>query len=185
MAVINIGSAAIDRASAASANTTYVDETAGTAADGTGTIDTVTVFMETAHTNGLAEVGIFYRTTGTSLTTRSNASLGSLAAGLNTITGLSLAVQAGDWIGIYFPTSGSIRRATAGGTTQLKAGDNIPCTNVDFGATQGRIYSVHGTGTTTVTTSIKSVNTVLQASIKSINGVAIASVKSVNGVSNV
>src|SRR3990170_6753578 len=44
-AVINIGSAAIDRASTASAATTYVDETAGAEADGTGIIDTITVFM--------------------------------------------------------------------------------------------------------------------------------------------
>ena len=145
MTVITIGNAAITRASIGYAGTTYVDEFAP--ADGTGTIDTIKAFMYIA-TTATAQVGIFYRTTGTSLSTRSVADLGPLAIGLNTITGLSLAVETGDFIGIYHATNGNIRRSDIYGASQSKAGDQIPSNNVDFGAAGTMILSLQGTGTT-------------------------------------
>ncbi len=179
MTAITVGNAAIDRASRAPANYTHIDKV--NPANGTGTIDTVAVYIYTAVSS--AKVGIFYVVSANNLTCRSYANLGALSVGLNTITGLSLAVQTGDYIGIYI-AGGEMDRADSGGANWVKSGDNIPCTNLDFGTPGTRLYSLSGSGTTPATSSIKSICGVALASVKKADGLVIGSVKRISGVAN-
>lgn len=145
MAAIAVGPAASDRASVTVAGNTVLD--LANPADGTGTIDTITIYVNSQITT--AKVGLFYLTTGTTYICRSSYTTGVLTVGLNTLTGLNLACQAGDVIGIYHAT-GAVDRADTGGTSAYvtgeyaDAGDSASYTT----ASQARIISVHGAGTT-------------------------------------
>lgn len=145
MAAISVGPAASDRANATVAGNTVLD--LANAADGTGTIDTITIYVASQITT--AKVGLFYLSGGTTYVCRSSYTTGVLTTGLNTLTGLSLAVNSGDFIGIYHAT-GTVDRADSGGTSAYvvgeyaDAGDSASYTT----ASQARIISVHGAGTT-------------------------------------
>ena len=145
LTAISVGPAAENRAAAAPANFTHLD--LGNAADGSGTIDTVTVYAATNMTN--AKIGIFYLVSGTTYKCRSSYTAGSLAAGLNTLTGLSLAINSGDFIGMYWGASGTLDRTDTGGTSANVAGDYADVDDQASYSTGTRIYSIHGAGTTT------------------------------------
>jgi len=92
---------------------------------------------------------MFYLVSGTTFSTRSNTTIGTVSPGSKqTFSGLSLSVATGDYIGFYV-TLGSIERSSSGGSGYwYKHGDYIPTTNTSFtdsGTT--RIVSLYGTGT--------------------------------------
>jgi hypothetical protein len=179
MAAIDIGDEPTDRASNDPPGYTMVPK--GNPANDTGTIDTVELWVNQP---GTFEVATFYVVAGTNLTTRASASLGALGGSYNIITGLSLAVQTGDYLG-YHSADGSLDRGATGGLgTLYKAGDYIPCTNAAFTDTADYVTSLKGTGSTPGTSNLKSLVSVGQASIKSVCGVAEASIKTVCGVAD-
>lgn len=145
MAAIAVGPAATNRASVTVAGNTVLD--LANAADGTGTIDTVTVYVASQITT--AKVGLFYLSSGTTYVCRSSYTTGVLTTGLNTLTGLSLAVQSGDVIGIYHAT-GTVDRADSGGTSAYVSGEYADAGDSASYTTSGqaRIISVHGAGAT-------------------------------------
>ncbi|MGA7677989.1 MAG: hypothetical protein WCA51_06420, partial [Dehalococcoidia bacterium] len=103
MATITVGDAAIDRASSLSFGNTYMS--LGNPANAGGILDTAEVWAATS-ISGL-RVGTFYLVSGTTYKCRDSMTIGSVTAGAKqTFTGLSLAVQQGDFIGCYF-TGGS------------------------------------------------------------------------------
>lgn len=145
MAIITIGPAAINRASITASGNTVLD--LANPANASGTITSIDIYVATRTTT--TQVGIFYLVSGSQYKCRSaTAALGSLAAGLNTIN-VSLAVEAGDVIGIYH-TGGGIDRADTGGSSAYYTGNTCTVGNQTTYTTSGqaRIVSVHGTGTT-------------------------------------
>ena len=115
----DVGSAATDRASTYSYGSTLLDE--ANPVNVGGIINSIEVWANTNMT-GL-KVASFYGSGG-SYTCRAVVSIGDVTAGSKqTFTGLSLAVEAGDFIGCYFAT-GTIEYASAGGTViYQKSGD--------------------------------------------------------------
>lgn len=95
MAAIDVGAEAINRARA------YPNRAMGVSkvnpANDSGTLDTVTVYTSTAYSP--LKVGTFLDNGSNSLTTRDSADLGTPSIGLNTFTGLSIDVVAGDYLG--------------------------------------------------------------------------------------
>jgi len=160
LAVINIGDAAIDRASTHIAAYTHV--TCSSPATGTGTITQIEIYANSDMTN--VQVATFYVVSGNNLSTRDFVILGNVAAGYNLITldsgsqPISLNVQIGDFIGIYNAT-GQIESAMAGTAgSWYKAGDQIPSNNNAFTwyDAEYRISSVYGTGATAASIFYKS-----------------------------
>jgi hypothetical protein len=146
MAIIEVGPSAINRASATAAGNTVID--LANPANDTGNIDTLTCYVASATTN--CKIGIFYLVSGTTYKCRSSYNAGSLGTGLNTFTGLSLSVQAGDFIGVY-TQAGTIDRADSGGTSCYVVGEYCDAGDQASYTTSGqaRIISVHGSGSTT------------------------------------
>lgn len=145
MTAIAVGPAVTNRAAVAPAAYTSLD--LANPADGTGTIDTVTIWAAVSMTD--LKVGMFYLTTGTSYKCRSIATIGAVTAGsLQTFSGLSFAVTSGDCIGAYWTGLGSLERDDTGGSSAFVSGDY--CTvGAETSYTAGtRIYSMHGAGTT-------------------------------------
>jgi len=144
---IDIGDAAIDRANQWSlASYTVVNK--GGPASASGTITSVQMHAESGHDLANCVVGIFYTTNGDTLKCRSAVAIGAVTGGsVQTFPGLSLAVEVGDYIGIYF-TDGWLSRDT-GGSTQIWYVDGQyidPDDETNYTATVDDAISLHGTG---------------------------------------
>ena len=100
MAVIDLGSPAIDRAAAFGASRTVINRLSPSTED--GFITSVSVYS--AGSSSGVKIGIFYNTSGNDYAVRSLASPVSIVAGLNTFS-VNLAVEVGDFIGIYIPST--------------------------------------------------------------------------------
>lgn len=140
MALINIGSPAIDRDS-------YFHPAIHTAvnkdnpANEAGTITKVQIWANSAMTS--VKIGIFYVVSGNNLSTRSWQAVSDLSIGFNELD-VSLACEVGDYIGIEYAT-GSVDRSTSGyAGTWATATYNIPCTDVTFTPGAGDTGSLHG-----------------------------------------
>lgn len=140
---ITVGPEAINRASVTVAGNTVID--LANPANASGLITQVDVYVASQITS--AKIGIFYLVSGSTYHCRSSYTTGVLPVGLNQLTGLSLAVTAGDFIGIYHAT-GTVDRANSGGTSAYKSGDYADAGDeaAFTTASQTRIISVHGTG---------------------------------------
>ncbi|GAI76160.1 unnamed protein product, partial [marine sediment metagenome] len=107
---IDVGSDPIDRASYIAIGYTVIDK--NNPANASGTLHSVKVYAFIS-LNGL-RVGTFYLTNGNKLKCRDSALIGHVENGtVRTFTGLSIAVEAGDYIGCYY-TSGNIERDAEG-----------------------------------------------------------------------
>jgi len=107
---IDIGSPAVGRGSTLAATYTLILKE--NPANESGTITTIEIYARTNITGCI--VGTFYLTNGTTLKCRANVAIGNVDAGEKRVfTPVSLAVVAGDFIGIYFDT-GTIERDTSG-----------------------------------------------------------------------
>jgi len=71
------------------------------------------------------------------------------ATGVATRTSISLDVEIGDYIGIFYK-SGILERDLSGGLGMwyIDTADHIPCTNQAFSAVANQIYSIYGSGAT-------------------------------------
>jgi len=109
---IDIGALAIDRSSWSTiADRTYVSKT--NPANANGTIDTVKIWASLELANCI--VGTFFTTNGDTLKCRDSVAIGNVVAGSEqTFGGLSIAVEVGDYIGLY-ATAGRIERDSTGG----------------------------------------------------------------------
>lgn len=114
-AVIAVGAGATDRASTGSAGHTSVDF--NVPADGTGTIDTLEIFLNGTGNDVDVKMGVFYLVAATTYHCRTGYDLGAIAAGSKySLGGISpgLAVTLADFIGCY-TTSKAIERVATGG----------------------------------------------------------------------
>jgi hypothetical protein len=177
MAAISVGPAAADRASVTVAGNTVLD--LANSATATGVVSTLTIYVNSQITT--AKVGLFYLSSGTTYVCRSSYTTGVLTVGLNTLTGLALRCQKGDFIGIYHAT-GAVDRADSGGTSAYvtgeyaDAGDSASYTT----ASQTRILSIHGAGTGWA--AIAKVNGVAAVQIAKVAGVGLTAIAKYNGV---
>lgn len=178
MAVITIGSAAIDRAASTAIVWTRVGK--GGSADGTGEIDTVEIYLLASGT--AVEVATFIDKGSNVLSTRDTEAIGAVNGGSKqTFSGLTMDVVTGDYLGIY-GTTGSIQLDTSGDGYWYQTGDYIPCTDVTFTFSASRTISLYGTGEEVAAGWSHKFLGVANAAIGKINGVAIADIGKVNGV---
>jgi hypothetical protein len=141
VATITVGPAAIDRAATFDAGNTLLD--LANVATFSGIITTIAVYVNSQITT--AKIGLFYFTAGSTYVCRSSVTTGVLTVGLNTLTGLSLAVLKGDVIGMYNAT-GKVDRADSGGSGAYVAGEYADAgDSASYGAT-ARIIRLQGTG---------------------------------------
>ena len=142
---IDIGAAAINRAETFPAGYTLIE--LSNPANENGTITSVEIWASSNLSN--VEVATFYELETNMFSTRDTHTIGSVTSGSKqTFSGLSIDVEAGDYIGMYIPT-GLIEEDTSGGVAMMyDGGDNIPCTNQGFSEASGYIISLYGAGET-------------------------------------
>lgn len=146
MAVIDIGSGAIDRNWYGTTGRTYID--VGNPANDTGTITSFEIWAYSNMSN--VECATFLVVSGNNLSTRDSEAIGSVTAGSKqTFSGLSMDVATGDYLGFYH-SAGLIERDTATGNGYWYAsGDYIPCTNQAFSlVSTTTAISLYGEGAT-------------------------------------
>lgn len=116
-------------------------------ADGTGTINSITVY----NTNGASVlyVGI-YSLSGGTYTLRSSTQLNCTSSSPNTFTGLSLAVQTGDFIGVFVSAQSLGTYSEVGANLYYVSGQtSLPSSIAQSGLTNSTTWklSIIGTGT--------------------------------------
>jgi len=119
MADIDIGPLAITRAATWSAGDTVIckDNPANTS----GQITSVELYAVVSLEGCIA--GILYTTNGNTLKCRSSVAIGDVASGSKqTFSGLSLAVETGDYIGCYFCNGVIVFRVMVGGLRECNIG---------------------------------------------------------------
>jgi len=143
MSDIDIGSAAIDRASTATLTFTLID--LANPANFWGKITSIEVWAASNMT--ALRVGTFYLVSGTTYKCRASATIGDVTAGSKQTFPVSIAVHDGDFIGCYF-AAGTIERDTTGGSgimyfsgESIDAGDEESYTSLAEHA-----ISLYGTG---------------------------------------
>lgn len=114
-------------------------------ATGSGTITAVSFYVKTQVT-GLV-IAIFEEVSANHFTARSQHALGTKAAGIHTDVAVSMAVEAGDFIGYYYETGAMYNKSHSFEGVAFKAGDQTECVNTEFTIEDpdGGLY-LHGTG---------------------------------------
>lgn len=136
--VVDIGNDAVDRYSSVSGPITLIDK--NNPSTRTGKITSVEIYALLSNDLENCEVASFYRPDPVSFpnkfTTRDNYTIGAVTGGSKQTKTVDLDIEKGDYIGITF-TAGSIEYSPVDSGylgVWSKSGDNIPCTNTDFGA---------------------------------------------------
>lgn len=141
---IDIGADCIDRGTAGGGGYTYVSK--DNPANAGGTITSVDIWA--ASTLIGCKVGIFYTTNGNTLKCRDSVVIGDVTAGSKqTFSGLSLSVETGDCIGIYFSPGNMEMDSSGYGGLWYKLGDHMePGDETTYTFLGGYAISVYGTG---------------------------------------
>lgn len=139
---IDIGSAAIDRA--ADYGNDWMMLSLENPANKSGLITDVAIYAQTS-VGEKWKVGTFYGTA-PNFTCRDSVEL-TMDSGLNNFSGLSINVQAGDYIGIFVKFPGRLEIDTEGGSgCYVKAGDQTETGQQTYILESGYTTSVYGTG---------------------------------------
>lgn len=110
---IEIGSPAVSGSTKFTQTYTWLNMTGPSSAS--GIIDTVEIYCEAGYDLVDCFVGIFYKTNGNTLKCRSAVEIGAVGGGAKrTFPELSLAVEVGDYIGLYYSDGGIRYRNDAG-----------------------------------------------------------------------
>jgi len=153
VADIDVGASAVNRDSGVGAGYTFIDEY--NPVNLSGTIDEIQIYMHLVGAGGNVTIGFFYDGGGTpgtdNFTCRSIVALTGLSLGLN-IEAVSVAVVAGDFIGIYIPDGDSIDMAASGGirrwTSTTTGNKCVAALTSEFSSIEQRILSLNGSGYT-------------------------------------
>ncbi|GAH49514.1 unnamed protein product, partial [marine sediment metagenome] len=141
---IDIGADAINRTSTFPKLYTIVDT--NNPANASGIIISVEIWAQ-GNLEG-CRVGTFYTTNGNTLKCRDSVVIGNVTGGSKqTFNGLSLVVEAGDYIGIYY-ASGTIERSTSGydGLWRISGEYIDPNDEATYGFSAGDAISLYGIG---------------------------------------
>lgn len=144
MSAIDIGAAAISRATAFSANYTII--ALDNPANLSGIITSVEIWAKT-NISGL-KVGTFYLVSGTTYKCRDSATLGSVATGAKrTFSGLAINVVAGDFIGCFFGPGTIMENSTGGaGAAYLSGVHMTPGSSFTYTMVSNHVLSLYGAG---------------------------------------
>ncbi len=143
MAEIDIGGDVINDSQNWSSNYTIVSKT--NPANEAGIIDTVNIW---ANLNMSGCIIAIFSVDGNNVTARDSVYIGDISFGSQQLTDLSLEVEAGDYIGMYF-SGGKIERNDNGGSGMwFKTGDQTSCVDTAFTFNVGDRVSLNGTGET-------------------------------------
>ncbi len=144
---IDVGPGATNRASSAFSAFTVID--LANPANATGTLETVEVWFATGPS--AARIGIFYLISGTTYKCRSStADLGAVTSGSKQTYSVSLSINAGDYIGVWF-NGGGIEQDTSGGSGVMAySGEAIDVNDqASYTSYASRAISVYGYTETT------------------------------------
>jgi len=151
MTAITIGNTVSDRAQAQDGwDNTWIDTNAP--ASGTGTLTSASVWLTGASEKSSFKFGTFSGG-GTSWTYRASRDVGPVATGsVQTFTGLSIAVVAGDCLGFHNVTANANVEASynVGATCYYKAGDHMTAEGAQTYGAQVDTHSVSASGTVPV-----------------------------------
>lgn len=141
---IDVGAPAIDRDGNADPVKSYVCKE--NAANVSGVLTHFYIYVSSAITG--CKVGVFYTVNGNTLKCRSVHNAGNLGSGYHDLT-VSLAISAGDYIGVYVP-NGAVEYSTgAGPGIWYTDGDALVVDNQTvYGVASPRNISLYGTGVT-------------------------------------
>lgn len=188
---IDVGAAAIDRASTALlSGTNVVEEVEGSnPANADGIIDTCQIFVNAGASNSI--YFLLLSASGNVLTTESSVGVGTVSVGsTQTFTGLSLTCSAGYYLGAASDTAGTTTRIdidSSGGTLRwaYSGSSKIPVgSSATYTPYENNICSIYATGTEAGGgwANIGKVGGVGEASLGKINGVSKANIGKLNGV---
>ena len=152
MAIIDVGSPAVDRAYSTTENVTWVNAT--NPANESGKITTIEIYALVDLDD--CTVATFWKVSGLyNLSGRDSVNIGAVTAGAKrTFTEdsggnpISLTVEAGDYIGFYTPL-GEVEKDNVGyGNVWYKDGNQISCVDLAFNRFTGDTCSLYGIGAT-------------------------------------
>lgn len=140
---ITIGTSAVSGTSGYSSGSTVISR-AGPA-NASGTITEIDIYADLNMTGII--VATFYSTGTNQFTARDSYSIGSAATGYSTHT-VSLDVEEGDYIGIYYSGGRLEMKQSTGQGYWYKSGDNTACTTTTFtlNTTNSMAISLYGIG---------------------------------------
>ena len=141
LAAITMGPGATDRSTGGGANSTRFD--LANPAARAGTITSWQVWFSADATN--VKAAVFYGTA-PNFTCRSVQAIGDVASGSLKTFSVSLAVQAGDYIGVYYETGNSEVDGSGGSGFYYKSGDHTADGSQEYTLSAAAILSVYGTG---------------------------------------
>jgi hypothetical protein len=150
---IDVGSAAIDRASSAD-TANYTTVAAENPANASGTINHIEIYMNSAGAGATIDVASFYVVSGNNLSTRGSSGNLTVVVGLNTFNApgdfTAFDINVGDYIGFYSSSTGlpRIEQDITGSGKWYKPGDYIPCTDTVFTWLADRTISLYAEGST-------------------------------------
>ena len=177
MTAIDVGSAAINRATTSTANYTIV--LLDNPANETGKITSVEIWAASNITG--CKVATFSGS-GTTYTSRDFETIGAVTSGSKqTFTGLDIDVVAGDFIGSYIATGGIERDTGGGGGWYYRINDRIDGSPYAYTLAATLHASLYGIGISGWS-NIASVNGSASGDIAKVKGIAVADVAKVNGV---
>ena len=137
-----MGSEAKDRPNTFSAGNTIL--LLNTPASAAGKITSVEIWASISLEN--CKVAIFFNPFLDRYTTRSQATIGPVTAGSKQVFEVDLAVQVGDYIGLYWSAGKMEATSTGEAGIWYKTGDYIPCTAETFTNLPFRTMSLYGIG---------------------------------------
>jgi len=144
---IDIGNAAIDRSSSYGGNYTMVEM--ANPANASGVITSIEVWANTPITNFRVAT---FSASGNVLTARDTVNIGSVTSGSKqTFSGLSLAVNEGDYLGAYWASSENKLEADLSGQPNgvwYHLDNQTACSELTFAVDSGYGMSLYGTGIT-------------------------------------
>ncbi len=176
---IDIGAVAIDRNDSFNLTFTYINKT--NPANDTGTIDTVEMWLDSTSNDGAnVEVATFIDEGSNVLSTRDSEAIGAVTKGSKqTFSGLDMDVTTGDYIGAY-GTDGRLEALFSGGAGAWNSDqDRIPASSVTFSFVADFIFSLYGTGETSVVNYDRSASVVIGVNVSASRTIAVARTASV------
>ena len=113
-------------------------------ATGSGTITEIDISVKVQVT-GLI-IAIFQEVSPNRFTARSSQAIGTLAPGIHNDVAVSLAVEAGDFIGCYYGAGELYSISVGYDDIMYVAGDETECVNIEFAALADDAIYLYGTG---------------------------------------
>jgi len=157
---IDVGAAAIDRASDADLNG-YTFIAAENPANANGKINHIEIYISID--TGTIEVASFYKTNGNVFSTRGQTGILDVEVGLNVFNApadfTAFDINAGDYIGVHGAGANiRIEQDSSGDGKWYHFGDDIPCTDTTFSWLTDRTISLYATGTEEEEPTLKNVS---------------------------